>query len=114
MNKLLFHSLCLTCISFLFLFSAARASEIHGQVVSIKVRDDGLHWIMVKGERTEKPSCARYDYMMIKDENAAYGKAQLSLLITALTSGKAVTVWGENTCTRWGDGEDINTVELLP
>jgi len=47
---------------------------------------------------------------MIKDENSNTGKQQLAILLAARASGETITVDGSNTCTRWGDGEDVDLV----
>jgi hypothetical protein len=88
------------------------ASNQTGAITRILVRTDGLHWFYVSGDRTEKPICATNNYWIIKDEESAYGKSQMSMLLTAYSMGKTVTIQGEGNCTRWGDGENIGTVIL--
>ncbi|MCE9687158.1 hypothetical protein LZP73_13245 [Shewanella sp. AS16] len=100
-------------IVFLWGMLVANASSQSGIVTSIQVRDDGLHWIYLNGARDERPACASGQvYWMIKDENSLYGKSQFSLLLTAYAAKSPVSIIGKGSCTRWGDGEDIGTVQL--
>ena len=94
--------------------SSVVASTQTGKVVSINVREDGLHWFYVSGTRTTKPACATSSesYWIIKDENSTAGKSQLSVLLSAYMAGKEVVIQGRDTCVRWGDGEDISAVML--
>lgn len=97
----------LLCIS-----SAAVAGTVTGKVVRLQTRaSDGLQSVEVAGALSGRPPCAsRYNYFMIRDEHSDTGKAQYAMLMAAYLSGKIVTVDGANACTRWGDGEDIETV----
>lgn len=98
---------------FWFIVSPVFASEQTGKVILVQVRDDGLHWFFLSGERTARPECAtNYDYWMIKDENSTYGKSQMSILLLAHITGKEVHITGSGECTRWNDGEDIKTIQL--
>jgi hypothetical protein len=83
-----------------------------GKVKEILVRDDGLHYFYLEGVASARPDCARNDYWMIRDENSAAGKAQLSILLTAQASGRSVYVVGKNSCTRWSDGEDASLITI--
>lgn len=92
------------------------AGQSSGYVDSLLVRDsDGLVYFFLRDEvvLSEKPSCATKKYWMVKSENSVAGKNQLSLLMAAQMAGKKVKVYGYHTCERWGDGEDVNTVQLL-
>lgn len=74
---------------------------------------DGLVYFSIEGQKAiEKPECATHSYWMIKDENSTSGMLQYSMLLSAHNSGRPVTVTGMNTCSRWGDGEDVNTLRL--
>lgn len=108
MNKYCFalFLIVMACIS--------NASTQTGYISTILVRDDGLHWIYVTGERTEKPQCSvNHSYWMIKDEASNYGQSQFALLISAMMANKKVKITGDGSCTRWGDGEDIRTVQVI-
>ncbi len=94
--------------------SQAFAGSQTGKVTSILVRQsDGLHYFYMSGVGENKPDCASsHTYWMIKDENSTVGKTQFSMLLTAYASGKTISVIGTNSCTRWGDGEDLNSIAL--
>ncbi|WP_064791923.1 hypothetical protein [Shewanella woodyi] len=85
-----------------------------GLVTNINVRDDGLHWFTLSGDRGVMPACTRdrFTYWMIKDESSTYGKSQFSMLLAAYMAQKTVTIIGTGSCTRWGDGEDIKVVQF--
>jgi len=81
-----------------------------GKILNLNARSDGLHWIILEGTHSNKPACAAQNYWMIKDENSASGKTQISILLAAYATGKSISIDGLNTCTRWFDGEDINVI----
>ncbi|MEN3157329.1 hypothetical protein ABC502_02980 [Alkalimonas sp. NCh-2] len=93
----------------------ALAGEQTGTVNHLLVRaSDGLVYFYLEGSaKTNSPACARNDYWMIRDENSEVGKKQYAMLLAAQASGKRVKVVGLNTCQRWGDGEDVNFIQLL-
>lgn len=96
----------------LFSFSAF-AGEQTGKVSTLYARaKDGLHLVtLTEGSaRSNSPACATHNYWLIKDENSVTGKSQFSQLLAAKMSGKSVSIHGLNTCSRWGDGEDINII----
>jgi hypothetical protein len=92
----------------------APAGQQAGQVtVLIKRASDGLIYFHLTGQATGRPSCAaNTTYWMVKDENSLTGKQQLAMLMTARTTGQTITVVGSGTCLRWGDGEDLDYVQL--
>ncbi len=102
----------LVLFAILFLWTAnTHAGNQSGEITKLTVRSDGLHWVQLEGQHNSKPQCATsQEYWMIKDENTQAGKSQISILLTAYASGRPVSISGLNTCTRWGDGEDIDTV----
>ena len=91
---------------------SVNASTQTGKVTKIYVRaSDGLtYFVLDSAAPSDKPACATKAYWMIKDENSEAGKKQYSMLLAARSSGKTVTVYGSDTCTRWGDGEDVNSI----
>ena len=93
----------------------ALAGSQTGTVSYIIVRDrDGLVYFALEGgAANSKPTCATLGYWMIKDEDSTAGMMQYSMLLSAQASGQTVTVVGHNTCTRWGDGEDVNYIKIL-
>lgn len=92
------------------------AGEQSGYVDTLYARaSDGLHLVALKNgtEKANPPICATKDYWLIKDEHSVAGKAQFSQLLAAKMSGKRVRIRGLDSCSRWGDGEDINTIIIL-
>lgn len=91
--------------------TASVAGTATGRIASLTTRaSDGLQIVVVQGALSGRPSCARYDYFMIRDEKSDTGKTQFAMLMAAFLSGKSVRVDGSGTCSRWGDGEDIEAV----
>jgi hypothetical protein len=91
--------------------TAAIAGTVTGRISMLTTRaSDGLQIVTIQGTLSGRPSCARYDYFMIRDEKSDAGKAQYAMLMAAYLSGKNVRIDGSGTCTRWGDGEDIEAV----
>jgi hypothetical protein len=99
---------------FMFISTNIYAGTQLGTVDYIIVRaSDGLVYFTLKGgDQAGKPSCATHGYWMIKDENSTSGKLQYSMVLSAHASGKVIKVTGMNTCTRWGDGEDVNSIQI--
>ena len=94
--------------------ATAHASVAEGKVKYIRARaSDGLTWIDIEGARSARPACAQNNYMMIRDENSEVGKKQFAILLQAHATGKSVIVYGANNCSRWSDGESIETVEAI-
>jgi hypothetical protein len=98
----------------IFISSNIFAGTQLGTVDYITVRaSDGLIYFTLKGgEQAGKPSCATLGYWMIKDENSNAGKLQYSMVLSAHASGKVLQVTGMNTCSRWRDGEDVNSMKI--
>ena len=94
--------------------AGAFASHQSGKVTRIIIRDsDGLIYFYMDGAREGgKPACATHPYWMIRNENSETAKRQLAILMSARMSGMPITVIGSNLCTRWGDGEDVNEIQL--
>lgn len=87
------------------------ASSVTGKVDRIIVRDsDGLVYVTFTGNRTDKPTCATANYMVIKNESSVTGRQQLAILLLAQSTDKTITVVGHGSCIRWRDGEDINYI----
>ena len=101
------------------------AGVITGKVIQINVRDDdGMHYFYLDNPTNDRAPCATNDYWVIKDENSAVGKAQLSLLLTAYSTDSKVKVKGfgpgnngpYGTCDRDvslnSQGEDVRVIIL--
>ena len=71
-------------------------------------------YVDITGMPTGRATCAAAtSYWMIPNENSETGKKLYAALLAAQLAGRSVQVMGKGTCTRWGDGEDINWVEVL-
>ncbi len=103
----------ITLAGLLVLPRASMAGEVTGQVSQIITRIDGLHYFYITGAASSKPGCATSSYWMIKDENSVAGKSQFSQILTAYATGRTVKIVGNNSCTRWSDGEDVSAVLSL-
>lgn len=89
------------------------AGNVEGTVVDIVFRaSDGLVYFNIIGQSHDKPTCATSSYWMIKNEQSNAAKLQIAALLLAYASGKTVTVYGTNTCTRWPDGEDVDWIRV--
>ena len=90
------------------------AGTATGKISSLRTRaTDGLQIVTIQGPFSGRPSCATYDYFMIRDEKSEAGKAQFAMLMAAFLSGRTVTIDGAGSCQRWFDGEDISTVSYV-
>ena len=93
--------------------SPAIAGTQSGFVKSIYVRDsDGLILVDIEGTASGHPVCAQQTYWIIPNETSDTGKRLLALLLSAQLSYRVVSITGKDTCSRWADGEDIETVGL--
>ena len=107
-------------LSALFVSSNVWASSETGKIIYFIARpSDNLHYFELNGEHADKPSCngnVSQEYWMIKDENSAAGKTQISMLLIAYVTGKTISVVGTERCDRWSDGEDVKTLrfEIAP
>lgn len=92
----------------------AHAGEGIGTVNSLIVRDsDGLVHVYLSTPPTSRASCAATTvYWMIPNENSETGKKLYAMLLAAQLAGRPVNIVGKNTCVRWGDGEDIQSVSM--
>lgn len=90
------------------------AGSITGFVQYVAQRaSDGLTMVGVTGVPFDKPGCATQSYWVIRDENSESGKKQYAMLLAAKASGLRVAINGSNACVRWGDGEDIDLIQLV-
>ena len=89
------------------------AGNQSGKVALFVARaSDGLHYFVLEGTPQNRPSCASASsYFMIKNENSPVGRTQIAMVMAAYAAGKPIGVAGSNTCTRWGDGEDVDVIQ---
>jgi len=92
----------------------AMAGQQFGTVNVLNVRDsDGLLWVNLTGSPSDRPLCAaNTTYWIIPNETTDTGKRLYEMLLAANVAGRAITIHGKNTCNRWGDGEDIDFIEM--
>jgi hypothetical protein len=91
----------------------ASAGQVTGVVSWVMVRgSDGLTYVAMVGTPSGQPGCATGGYWMIANENSQAGKKQYAMLLTAKATGATIAIHGTNTCIRWPDGEDIETIQL--
>jgi hypothetical protein len=84
-----------------------------GKVKWITVRwSDGLVYFQLEGSGFAKPVCATQSYWIIKNENSIAGKQQHATLLAAKLTGQTISVDGWNQCTRWVDGEDVDSIRI--
>jgi len=91
--------------------TAFAGGVVSGKVLQVVVRaSDGLVYAIVSGTPTGQPTCAKGNYWMIMNETSDVGHKQYAMLLQAQATGAQITIWGSGNCTRWGDGEDIDTI----
>lgn len=102
-------------IMLLLLASVSFAGNQSGTITFLEVRaQDGLiHFALSGTAKENSPACATRGYWIIRDENSGTGKMQYAMLLLAQAAGKKVFVNGLNTCTRCGDGEDVNSIGFV-
>jgi hypothetical protein len=84
-----------------------------GKVRDVYIRDsDGLILVDLYGTASGHPACATQPYWLIPRETTESGKRMLAMLLAAQLSGRTVVIRGKDTCSRWGDGEDIESVGI--
>jgi hypothetical protein len=114
-SKCLVDGLAALCALALNATISAHAGTVEGTISHLYQRSsDGLVILYVSGTASGRPTCAASTvYWIVKDENSSAGKGHFAMLLAAKIAGKSVRIVGANTCVRWGDGEDINYVEVL-
>lgn len=99
-------------VAILIASATAYAGDQTGTITTLIVRDsDGLVYFWMTGTQSNRPACAaNHTYWMIANENSETGKRQFAMLMLAKAQGLTLHVSGKNTCTRWGDGEDVEAI----
>lgn len=93
----------------------AMAEGVVGTVAAVLTRaSDGLTYAVINGTATGQPACATRTYFMIMNETSAAGQRQYAMMLAAKASGMSVVITGNNICTRWGDGENIDAISVQP
>lgn len=82
-----------------------------GKVSTLIFRDsDGVVYFFMTGPAFQKPACATSCYWVIRDDNSTSGKRTVALLMEAFATGATIAVGGTNVCSRWYDGETVDSV----
>lgn len=98
---------------FSILMAPAYAGTQSGTITGLVNRtSDGLLFFYLSGPASGKASCATSPYWIIKDENSNTGKRLLAMLLMAKATGQSISVTGSGTCSRWVDGEDVDSILL--
>ena len=100
-----------------FMLSAAPAVQAAntgpGLVTNLYVQN-GVVIFQVSGNVTGSwPACAATQRYAVDVTNAA-GQAYYSAVLSAKMAGKPILVYGNGTCTTWGDSESVNYVQIVP
>jgi len=103
----LYIALCMTTTS-------AHAGDQYGTISYVIARSDGLTYFILSGTHNSRPACASSTDWVIVNENSDFGKRQFAMLMAAKAQGINIYVQGKNSCTRWPDSEDVDTVTLFP
>jgi hypothetical protein len=66
-----------------------------------------MFFFLVGGNKTGSPACATINSgtRWVIDNSWPAAKAQLAILLMAVSTGKRVTITGSNNCAVWGDSE---------
>lgn len=100
-------------VGFLLACNSVWAGAQQGHITQLIVRaSDGLIYFYLDGTASGRPACAVNPYWMLRDENSTAGKHQLALLIAAQATNKVISVTGMNSCARWADGEDVESINI--
>lgn len=104
-----------SCVSALIASVAVSAGTAEGQITNFYQRaSDGLIIVYLSGAVSGRPGCASATtYWIVKDENSNAGKGHFAVLLAAQMAGRNVRIIGSNSCVRWGDGEDIQYIQVL-
>ncbi|SHG39820.1 hypothetical protein [Massilia sp. CF038] len=88
--------------------SGAQAGTASGKVLSVTAGNSILFAFRV-GPVSGKASCSPSDDFVI-DNSTAWGKAMISVILSAQAQGLTVSVIGTGNCNVWGDRETVSVV----
>lgn len=92
------------------IFAGSQSGKVVSLRVSSKTVGNPTH-VRLDGVWNNKPACAVNGWWAIDTDTAA-GKSLLSILLTAHTTGKKISIWGTNLCDLRGDMETAFQVGL--
>jgi hypothetical protein len=96
-----------------FVFSTALAGTAQGTISKLHTGPayGTLFFVTVSAASTGMPACKTNPaFSFAFDSAAPAGKNTLALLMLAYTTGKSVTISGENRCSLYSDTEDLRWV----
>jgi len=84
-----------------------------GNIGSPYIMWNGVLLVPTDGARSNAPACATESARFAIDGSTAAGKVRAAALLTALTAGKRVVVWGTGACSVWGDTETVDFFQII-
>ena len=98
----------------LFSASAVQAANTGPGLVTNLYVQNGVVVFQVSGNVAGSwPACAVTQRYAI-DVTTAAGQAYYSAVLSAKMAGKPILVFGNGSCTNWGDSESISYVQIIP
>lgn len=107
----------LLAVAMFLTVNLASASTQMGFIDWVTVRADGLVYFSVSNSsgytwippRTTPPACATQGFWVIRSETSMAGQMQYQAL---LKEGSLVIIVGTDSCTRWPDAEDVDSLQI--
>jgi hypothetical protein len=82
-----------------------------GNITGILAHQQGLLFFNQHGARTAAPACVTMDRWVV-DTSTISGQSLAATLISAWSLGRKVIVQGAGGCTKWGDTETVDYVQI--
>ena len=101
----------LVAATFAVCSTAAFAGNSSGTPTGVMAAQNGIV-IFSAGTKAGGPACAAVPNDWAVDTSTAEGKAIYALLLTAVSTGRNVSVNGANNCSAWGDRETAAQLQL--
>jgi hypothetical protein len=80
----------------------------NGKITKLYFMSNAVVLFVQTGQRISQPVCATQLQRWAINTSTDAGKAQLSGLLTAYSTGKEITIKGAGTCQNWGDSESVS------
>jgi len=92
--------------------SAGNASSAGGgSITQLQAPPNGAVIFVHSGTRTAPPACgAGYGTRWVIDASTLQGQSQLSVLLTAYSLHKSISIQGTGACDIWGDTETVQII----
>lgn len=85
------------------------AGSQQGKVTLVVTTDTGQTLIKLSGTAAGSPACNTQGRFAF-DNTTSAGAAQTAHALTALATGRTVSIHGKNTCVAWADSEDVKYI----